>query len=498
MKNLAIFQKITGLTTLLILLVASNVLASGPNTGPEIPGGVRQVDHDENHFRSDPVYPDKPYDAQAQIKIYGGKSAVKTPTPLIELGRKMYDSGPIPEAFTFLGAKNPIFEHFMIFGDFKSAIAYVDGQNNVENQQQGVVAFDLNLELDLGITSTERVHALISPLDKGGEFTRWDFAGENRSFETELDLNFDTLFFEGDAGALLSGIFNRDMGFDLPFAFGLMPILFQNGVWVDDAFTGAAVTIPALNVPALDITNMDITFFMGVDKVNTGAIVGDEDARIFGVTAFIDAMEGYFEIGYGYTYDEGDGDFSYHNVTLAFTRRYGGIISNSVRVIGNFGQDPDGGAAKTADGAIILIENSLITSLPSTLVPYFNMFAGFKRPQSLARAGSGILKNTGLVFEADALTGTPTLDDQAGNTYGAALGVEYLFNLDQQIVVEIAGLQVIDSKEGSTAAGDQLGFGLRWQLPISNATILRADAIYALRENQEDLSAVRFEIRRKF
>ena len=73
-----------------------------------------------------------------------------------------------------------------------------------------------------------------------------------------------------------------------------------------------------------------------------------------------------------------------------FTRRYGGWLSNSVRVIHNFGQDPDPGQPQTADGTLLLLENSLITRLPLTLVPYLNLFVGLDRPQSVARdAGAG-------------------------------------------------------------------------------------------------------------
>ena len=61
---------------------------------------------------------------------------------------------------------------------------------------------------------------------------------------------------------------------------------------------------------------------------------------------------------YGYTRDtraDGLGDFSYHNATLAVTKRWFGKVSNSTRLIGNFGQDPGRGLAKTADGWLVLV-----------------------------------------------------------------------------------------------------------------------------------------------
>ena len=167
-------------------------------------------------------------------------------------------------------------------------------------------------------------------------------------------------------------------------------------------------------------------------------------------------------------------------------------------MIWNFGQDPQGGRAQTADGVLLLMENSLVTRKPLTLVPYLNLFIGMDKPQSLARdAGAGgVLKNTGILFETDGLTGFPKLDDTAQNTMGGALGLEYLFNLDHQIVFEAAIVR--DLAGASVAKGDELGLGFRYQLPITNALILRSDLIAGFRQNDEDVFGIRFEIRRKF
>ena len=123
----------------------------------------------------------------------------------------------------------------------------------------------------------------------------------------------------------------------------------------------------------------------------------------------IEANRGYWEFGYGYVQDDEDKgpdaiDRSFHSLTVAHTRRFGNWLSNSVRVIGTLGQDEVNGAANgEADGVALFIENSLITSLPYTLVPYFNVYYGDGTPQSLARdAGAGgLLKTVGINFETD-------------------------------------------------------------------------------------------------
>ena len=291
---------------------------------------------------------------------------------------------------------------------------------------------------------------------------------------------------------------------DLPISFGLMPVLFQNGIWAEDAFVGGAFAIPALNSPKLDISNMDFTFFGGFDKVTTPAIkdaqgnLADHGVNVYGAAAFIEANEGYWEAGFGRI--DGDGSFddlSYNSATVAFTRRYGRRLSNSVRAIWTFGQDADN-VQQTADGVVFLVENSLITHLPSTLVPYFNAWIGFDRPQPLAD-NTGVLKNTGINFETDALTGFPKLDDTANDTWGGAIGIQYLFDLDQQIVVEAATVQTFNGNEADTnAKGNQYAVGIRYQLPISAAWIVRADAMYGWLDNVEDIAGARLELRRKF
>ncbi|MGB0713393.1 MAG: hypothetical protein ACPGUC_07515, partial [Gammaproteobacteria bacterium] len=465
---------------------------------------AKQVDFQRDTFGPDPSYEEKPYDIEAQLEIYGGKRAVTNPRPAIEIGQPIYVAGQFDSPGHGWGSKNPSAHSFAVYGDWRNAIAWNDN-GAVET---GQIATRLNLELDWKLTGTERLHASVRPLDNNGDFTRCEIAGDTPDdCQLKFDLNPDTLFFEGDLGQISAGFSDDYSSFDLPIAFGKMPLLFQNGVWMEDIVTGLAFTIPALNSPSLDISNMDITFLAAFDDVSSGGMiepagtVAEHGANLFAVTAFVEANQGYWEFGYGFTDGEDDlDDQDYHNVTAAFTKRYGGWLSNSIRVIHNFGQSRAGGAAETADGTLFLIENSLITSEPLTLVPYANVFLGLDTPQSLARdAGAGgVLKNTGINFETDGLTGFPTLDATARNTWGGALGVEYLFNLEQQIVVELATVQTIGDAAGRNAPGEQVGLGLRYQHVLDEKWLLRADAMFGSREGLENVSGIRFEIRRKF
>jgi len=493
-------------TTVTQIPATTPVPADEPKIGDHF---YPQLDHPSDHgtyevpfspidFRDDP-FPHVPFDPLAEADVYQDKKLNSNQRPLVELGKPFYQLGQLPVSKTFLGRTNLIHPRFQVFGDIRTAIGF----NGDDGDYTGVWGTVLNLEMDLRITATERFHARVAPLDRAGDVTRLEFDGQNTEFFNNTDFEFDTGFFEGDLGALFGGMFNEVIPFDLPFTVGAIPLLFQNGVTLDDAFIGFAATpLMSRNSPALDISNFDVVFFWGIDNITSPAFQGDDNAaKMYGFQFFLEMLNGYIETHYAFLEDRNSVlDRSYHNTGIAYTRRYGRFISNSVRVIANAGQDA-GPQGKTADGVLVLLENSLITKYPSRVIPYFNLFSGFGRPQSIARAGGtgGILRNTGITFETDGVTGLPTLDATANDTWGGALGINILApEYTQQIVLETAFLDVFGDDPNRNASGYELGFGVRYQLPISNAVLFRADAMHGIRENDTDLSGFRVELRHKF
>ncbi len=464
-----------------------------PRTSP----GIALIEPAPWDFSPDPIYEPLPYDGDAQVQVYAGKRLYATQRPLIEWGRELYGPGQYPRSLTFLGSTNLITPQLLVYGDFRSGIA----SNRVAGNTKSIWANRLNLEIDLEITATERFHAFAGPLDRNGQFTRVEYDERNATWHPEFDPDFDLAFFEGDAGSIWGGLNGDVMPFTLPFAAGVFPMFVQNGYWINDAFLGGAFTIPARHSPLLDIANVDVTFFTVFDEVDSPVFGPDDDpAKVYGVTSWIEAWNGYTEVGYAFVDDREALDRSYHSIALAYSRRYGAFLSNSVRMIANAGQTPRG-VPQSADGVLLVFENSLITRQPATVVPYFNLFAGFDRPQSVARApaAGGILNHAGINFETDGLTGFPTLDASANDVWGGALGMNLLpQDFSQQLVAEFAFLQTFGSAVDQIPPGDQYGVALRYQIPISNAVILRADAMHGFLENSDDVSGIRFELRHKF
>lgn len=448
----------------------------------------------EELFRPGPLY-EKSYDSKSQVDVYGAKSAVEPPRAL-ELGRQQYTSGIYDESSTLFGVLNPLLPGLAIYGDWRTAVA-INSNNGKEIAQ---IATRLNLDVDLKITGTERIHAFFTPLQKNTQFTRFEFGGGDgdKKFNGEFDATPQTLFFEGDLGAIMAGFSGKESGFDLPFTVGLFPLFLQNGIWANDNILGGAVSLTAKNSKKLGLPNYDVTFFAGYNNIDNAGILGADrqSANLFGATTFVEALGGYIEAGYGVIQGrEGNDGLVTNFVTAAYSRRYYNTVSNSTRVFANFGNGDND------DGFAIISENSLITSLPSTLIPYLNMFVGFDNPQPLVDGnGAGILKNVGINFETDALTGFPKLNDTGSNAYGGALGLQYLFNLDQQLVFEVATVQPFGSPiAGIGVANPQYAFGVRYQIPINRAWLFRADATYQITEGaDEDTFGIRAEVRRKF
>jgi hypothetical protein len=461
---------------------------------------VSNLDEKGDLFRPGPQY-DKKYNAQNNVDVYGAKSNVATARPILEAGREQYTSGDYKDESAIFGQKNLLIPGLAVYGDWRTAVAY--NQNNGNDIAQ--IATRVNIDVDLKLTGTERIHAFFTPLQDNNRFTRFEFGGGagNEKFNEEFDFNPQTLFFEGDAGSIYSGFSGTDADFDLPFTAGLFPLFLQNGIWANDAILGGAVSLTAKNSQKLGIPNYDITFFTAFDNVDNALIKGDVANRnnnvsnIYGVTAFIDAFDGYIETGYGLVQgndDQVDGQLT-NFVTAAYTRRYRNTLSNSTRVFANFGDGDED------EGVAIISENSLISGLPSTLLPYANFFVGFGNPQPLVDGnGAGILKNVGINFETDALTGFPKLNDTGSNAYGGAIGLQYLFDLDQQLVFELATVQPFgDPIPGIGVAEPQYAAGVRYQIPINKDWLFRADATYQVSEELDDDNfGVRAEFRRKF
>src|SRR5580693_4183445 len=184
--------------------------SKSPDTPPEMSPEAKLLPDTPaapGSFKCDPPY--GPYATQDELAIYGGKHMNPTAQPPVDLGLGLYDRGAYAPRPTFLGAKNTIQDHFMAYGDVRVAAA--DNDNGVPaangKTYQSRVATRLNLDLDLNLTATERIHAFMRPFDQNGSFTRYEIdGGVKDKFVHEFNAKLTTLFFEGDVGSMVAGL----------------------------------------------------------------------------------------------------------------------------------------------------------------------------------------------------------------------------------------------------------------------------------------------------
>ncbi|MEM6362822.1 MAG: hypothetical protein AAF745_00235 [Planctomycetota bacterium] len=436
------------------------------------------------------------HDGAREAWVYDAKHPVPTQSPWVQWGREFYAGGITPRGRNWFGSTNLAHPQFYVYGDTRTGII---GGRNAAGRTDNLSTL-MNLDMDLRLTDTERFHGFIGPLNRGGEISRIDFRDGRFDLNNVFDPNFVTAFFEGDLGAMWGGFHNKPSPAEIPIAIGLVPLLFQNGIWLEDAVTGAAIGFPARHSRLLNWSNFDLTLFAAIDHINSNAFgVDDHRGQFFGAAAFIEAYGGYIESGYAFVRDRHQAHLNYHNVTASFTRRYFDRVSNSLRVILNLGQTgPE--ADRTADGGLLLCENSWITASPLTFVPYANAFYGWGRPQSVARAGGsgGILRNTGINFDTDGLNGFATLDATGFDTAGGSLGVDLLGQrLDRQLLLEVAYL-TRHGDQNPFVAGDQFAIGGRYQFPITHSRLLRFDVMHGWRNGLQNVYGTRMEYRWKF
>ena len=151
---------------------------------------------------------------------------------------------------------------------------------------------------------------------------------------------------------------------------------------------------------------------------------------------------------------------------------------------------------------LLISENSFLTRWPYNVIPYVNQWIGFDDPQSVARAAAagGVLFNEGILFESDNLTGYPTLDATANNTYGAAIGIDLLSpEFCHQLILETAMVNVFgDKADAQRARQPDTASALATRCNITNATLLRFDVMHGWLDNADDITGARAEYRWKF
>ena len=201
----------------------------------------------------------------------------------IELGRGINEVGELSPGIE-MPAGAVWQPAFWAYGTARVAGLATDGnRRTIPGGDSAEVMARMDLFANLQLTGTERVHAHFRPLDQRGGFAGRVLSPKESSTTFDIDLDAETLFFEGDVGEMFPNLDPEDRGeLDMGFAFGKFPVEFQNGCLVRDEMT--AVGLSKTNVQIPGSSGVRVMGLWAFDHVNESNGARDRrDVDLFGL-----------------------------------------------------------------------------------------------------------------------------------------------------------------------------------------------------------------------
>ncbi|AXS41664.1 hypothetical protein [Breoghania sp. L-A4] len=418
----------------------------------------------------------------------------KPTPPIFERGDKFLASGNITPGITL--PTGAIWQPALwVFGDFRTTAGHFDNGAAESRQFQ---ANRLDLFLNLKLTPTERVLLGISPLSDGNDHTGiLHRSSTGTRFVNGLNPYITTLFFEGEFGEIFPNLDPDDTkSLDFGFAIGRQPLLFQEGIMINDTVDALGITRDTIVIPGLT-PDMRATALVGWSNVHRDNNLRDRDAWLFGLFTETDLRKSTVNLDAAYVLstNPNGGDGLY--LGAAATQRIG-LYNTSFRVNTSTAVNGRGPSPNNAvDDGVLLFSEVSRTETGSENIYYANAFWGIGNYSSAARdpTAGGPLGRTGILFAAPAVgLGGAALSNRADHVVGGALGYQMFFNHEKtQLTLELGGRKDTDgSNQGAVALGGQLLHAL------DNRSSVQLDAFISEGQNRTFGSGLRVELRTRF
>lgn len=404
--------------------------------------------------------------------------------PLIEVGGRFLDTGPIGEQWElFTGAFwQP---RLWLIGNYRTALQFSDSG---ADSYHGEWVHQLNLGFNLQLSGTERLFLEINPLNQNSQHTGIEFKPAEKGWRTHLDGNISSLFFEGDLGEVFPFLNSNDEGGgDVGFSVGRQRLTLQEGYLMNDILDMVGVTQNSILIPGS--SNFLITGFWAWSEVNRFNRDEDEDAMLFGVHARMDRPIATWDFDAIAIVDEDD--VPHYVAGLSAISRIG-HYGLALRALGSLVTDDH----DFADTGLLLAFQSNVTPNGSDDLLYLNGFwqIGEYTPGSLDNISPGPLAQTGILFAANAIGRiAPLLSGDVEKGFGAALGYEWLINRNTQTWLEL-GFRIFEEDQPYW----QVGLVNRWQFATSDRSVFIVDAGVEKTDEEETAWLARAEWLIKF
>lgn len=412
------------------------------------------------------------------------------PKFLVELGNPYLGTGNIKPGFRLpTGAYwQPT---LIVFGTLRSAIQSFEGDDFRVTEW----ANRLDLFANLQLSGTERLVVGFRNFDQDGRFTSYIFEpgssspefearfGDNDAFRDELNAEIQSLYFEGDFGEIFPGIDKKDFRrTNIGFSIGRQPLIFQEGMLINDSIDGVGVTRNTL-MPR-NTSNFRATLFVGAGDLHRNN-VEDNGAELYALLTSTDIRTSTIDADLVYVRgSEASGDMVGFGVSAV--QRIG-KINTSFRLLGSYAVDEE--TAFSTEGALLFSEVSYTPHYSQDLV-YFTSFVALDEFSAAASgpASGGPLGRAGISFAAVGLGsyGAP-LSSRARNVVGGAVGYQKFFGAlaRRQLLAEV-GFRAGTSSD----VPDQVAATVRYQKAVGRRVVLVWDGFASYRQGLGSSDAV--------
>jgi hypothetical protein len=414
-------------------------------------------------------------DAKIPLQLEGFP---QRPKPIIELGDPFLGTGTLKPGFKL--PTGAVWQpSLLLFGTYRTAIQTFE-PDDAPGARITEWTNRLDLFLNLQLSGSERLVVGVRALDEDGRFSGYFFEHPDPALDGEFQDAFSTdvatLYFEGDFGEIFPNLDRDDFGStDVGFSVGRQPMLFQEGMLIDDTIDGIGLTRNTL-LPH-NTSNFRTTLFYGWDNINVNnaerrsanlwAILTSTDFRLSTVDV---------DVAYVQTYD-GTGDLLAGGVS-AIQRL--GKTNSAFRLLGSMATGEE--TTSSTDGALLFTELSWTPRHSHDLV-YLTGFWAIDEYSPASRgtgpASSGPLGRAGINFAAVGIGsfGAP-LSARAREVAGGAVGYQKFFaNTRKQLLLE-AGFRVGTASD----VEDAYAATARYQSAVGQHLVVVVDGFVGYRE----------------
>ncbi|MBT3910888.1 MAG: hypothetical protein HOF27_14620 [Rhodospirillaceae bacterium] len=350
------------------------------------------------------------------------------------------------------------------------------------------IANRTDLYANLQLTGTEKILLGLRPFDNNepGRFTKYVFEGTDEDFKNELNLDVESLFFEGDLGSLFpvfdkAGIKPIDFGFTV----GRQNVFYQKGMLISD--TVDMVGLVRNNMYMEGAPNLRIAGMYSWNRLDNGGGT-DTDPEMFGLFTAVDFANNTVNVDAIYVNDDGSANADGFYLGLSSIQRIKGI-STAFRINSSVGK-PEG---TTGDGSLISAEISHIVP-GSDDIWYVNPYVALGNFTQAGREAinGGPLGNLGILFASPNLSRygaeiSPFVNDVAG----FAMGYQAFWDdHHRNMILEFANKIDYDGR-----GFDSYGLGFQVQQKVGQYVQLTFEG-YAVKntDDQDDNVGGRFEV----